>query len=136
MKRIKRVPYYLIRNDIAYTTKELAILLKIHKATVLQWIKDGLPAMKDSPIWLLKGSEIKPFFLDRKKNKIKLKLEENYCPKCKKGVEISDTKFIEKSKLTEGNLQIIRQGKCKICGTNTSQISSSNKLRILNKYSV
>jgi hypothetical protein len=95
-----------------------------------------MPIVKDSrsASVLLKGYEIKPYFTLRKKNKTKLKLKENYCPKCKKGVEISEVQFIKKGRLTNDNLQIIRKGKCKICRTNTNRFFSSKQLEALKIY--
>ena len=132
MKRIKRVPYYLIKNTKSYTRKELAELLKVCPCTVLQWIKKGLPVMKDRKPWLFVGYKIKKFFKEqRRANKISLKEGEFYCPKCLKAVRGKDLKQIYGKTLKGGNFQIILKAVCENCGTKISRFSSKRKVEEL-----
>ena len=67
-----------------YTVEEVATLFDIHKNTVRNWIRKGLPVLDDQKPFLILGVELKEFLkISRKKNKQKCKPDEMYCMSCK-----------------------------------------------------
>lgn len=75
----------LVKSHHNYTVGEIANLLGIHKNTVRQWIKKGLPILDDHqhPMLVL-GHILKKFLKERKeKNKRPCKPGELYCFRCR-----------------------------------------------------
>ena len=67
-----------------YTVEEVACLFGVHKNTVREWVKQGLPATDDRRPMLILGCELRNFLqLKRTKNKRKCKPFEFYCVRCK-----------------------------------------------------
>lgn len=67
-----------------YTVEEVAILFGVHKNTVRNWIKRGLPVLDDQKPCLILGYELRDYLrTSRKKNKRKCKPGEMYCLSCK-----------------------------------------------------
>ena len=68
----------------SYTVQEVAELYSVHKRTVRNWIKKGLPIFDDIRPLLILGTDLKVFIRDlRKGNKHKCKPSEIYCFKCR-----------------------------------------------------
>jgi excisionase family DNA binding protein len=67
-----------------YTVQEMAQLFAVHRNTVRQWIKQGLPVCDDRRPALIVGSELVAF-LTRKRNQNKrpCKPGEIYCVRCR-----------------------------------------------------
>lgn len=67
-----------------YTVEEAAALLWVHKNTVRQWVKEGLPICDNHRPMLILGHDLAAFLsFRRKRNKQKCKPEELYCLKCR-----------------------------------------------------
>ena len=67
-----------------YTVEEIAILYDVHKNTVRQWIKDGLPTIDDRRPMLVLGRDLGEFLHNkRQKNKRTCKPGEIYCVGCR-----------------------------------------------------
>ncbi|NIP99003.1 MAG: helix-turn-helix domain-containing protein [Nitrospinaceae bacterium] len=67
-----------------YTVEEVADLLGVHKNTVRQWIKRGLPVIEDQRPMLILGPDLAAFLqAQRVKNKKKCKPGEMYCFRCR-----------------------------------------------------
>ncbi len=84
----------------SYTVEEVALLLDVHKRTVRNWIKKGLPVCDDKRPLLILGAELKQFLqLQRKENKRKCKPSELYCLKCREPrlPDQSSLQFIEET---------------------------------------
>ncbi len=61
----KRVDYRRIKKHRSYTMEEVARLLRVHKNTVRNWLRDGLTAMNDSRPILIQGEVLKAYLQDR-----------------------------------------------------------------------
>ncbi|MBI5716621.1 MAG: helix-turn-helix domain-containing protein [Burkholderiales bacterium] len=67
-----------------YTVDEVAGLFGIHKNTVREWVKRGLPTSDDRRPMLILGSELVTFLrAKREKNKRTCKPGEIYCVRCR-----------------------------------------------------
>lgn len=75
----------LVKVNRNYTIEEAASIFGIHKNTVSQWLKNGLPYMSQRKPFLILGSDLKQFLQARRKqNKKKCREDEMYCLRCKK----------------------------------------------------
>jgi len=76
--------YRLIKTHRNYTVEEAADLLGVHKNTVRQWIKLGLPVIDDQRPMLLLGPDLFAFLQAKRiKNKQPCKPGEMYCFRCR-----------------------------------------------------
>ena len=67
-----------------YTVEEVADLLCIHKNTVREWVKTGLPTNDDKRPMLILGHELVAFLqVRRAKNRHTCRLGEIYCVRCR-----------------------------------------------------
>jgi Helix-turn-helix domain len=67
-----------------YTVEEIASLFGIHKNTVREWIKAGLPVLDDKRPMLILGQELAVFLQARRtKNKQRCQPGEMYCFRCR-----------------------------------------------------
>jgi hypothetical protein len=64
----------------------LAKRLGLHKQTILDWLRKGLKPIKENtkPL-LVRGADVRTFYL-KNRGRMKIKENENYCPKCRRGV--------------------------------------------------
>ena len=68
----------------SYTVEEIAILLSVHKNTVRQWIKAGLPVLDDKRPTLVFGQELASYLQRRRsKNKRVCRPGQLYCVRCR-----------------------------------------------------
>jgi hypothetical protein len=68
-----------------YTTEEIADLFNVHKTTVREWIKKGLPVCNNRKPKLILGSALREFIkAKRSRNKQKCQPWEFYCVRCRK----------------------------------------------------
>lgn len=114
-----------------YTPEEIATQLKVHLNTVYRWIEAGLETRNNGKLIL--GSSLKHFLNCRRKaNKVSLKVNEFYCPKCKKATRsrIDDITYINKDKsLSVNSSQVIIYGKCVIDGCKLVRYASTNTVK-------
>lgn len=76
--------YRLAKGGRSYTVEEAANLFNVHKHTVRQWIKHGLPVCDDLRPILILGSDLKKFLQARRaKNKRPCQPGEIYCVRCR-----------------------------------------------------
>ncbi len=80
----KRVNYRLVKRYRNYTVGDISRLLTVHKNTVREWIKRGLPVIDGQKPTLVLGSELKCWLAQRRKAaKQPCGPGELYCLKCR-----------------------------------------------------
>ena len=123
----KRHPNHrLVKIHRNYTVEEVANLLSVHKNTVREWIKRGLPTIDDKRPMLILGRELSTFLQARRvKNKRPCKPGEMYCLRCR-ATKIPAENMVEYQPQTEtlGNLF----GICPGCGAGMNRRVSLLKL--------
>jgi hypothetical protein len=81
----KRHPSHrLVKIHYSYTVDEIARLFGIHRNTVRQWVKRGLPTSDDKRPMLILGRDLIAFLQARRaKNKRPCQPGEIYCVRCR-----------------------------------------------------
>lgn len=114
-----------------YKPEEVSCILNVHPNTVYRWIEAGLKTRNNCKLIL--GSDLKYFLSCRRKaNKVSLKVNEFYCPKCKKATRsrIDDLVYINKDKsLSVNSSQVIIYGKCIVDGCKIVRYASTNTVK-------
>jgi excisionase family DNA binding protein len=79
-----RPTWQRVKIHRSYTVEEAAYILDIAKGTIRRWVKEkGLPILGDRKPALIHGSSLKAFIQGRSNSKVKCKLDELYCFRCK-----------------------------------------------------
>jgi hypothetical protein len=116
---MKKYKINLIKQKHTYKTSELCLLLKVHKATVLNWKKRGLAFIGVyAREFLFLGRDVKSFLKKQSlKYKTILKDDEFYCVRCHKGVvPITGTiAEIQRNKMGKHKIGIEYRSKCPRC---------------------
>lgn len=74
----------LVKIHRSYVVEEIASLLDVHKNTVRQWVKTGLPTCDDKRPMLIRGHDLAAFLLARRaRNKRHCRPGEMYCVRCR-----------------------------------------------------
>ena len=74
----------LVKIHRSYLVEEIAALFNLHKNTVRNWVKEGLPINDDLRPMLILGCDLREFLKQRKaKQKRPCKFYEFYCLKCR-----------------------------------------------------
>ena len=127
LKKKKRHPNLnLAKIYYNYTVEEVAGLFDVCRATVRNWIKQGLPTINDIRPTLILGQDLRAFLqMRRVKNKHKCQLGEMYCFKCRapKAPAFGMVDYEPKT-ATIGNLISM----CPDCGTIMNRRASIAKL--------
>ena len=80
----KRLNPNLAKIHRNYTVEEVALLLGVHKNTVREWMKSGLPACTEQRPALILGYQLREFLQSRRQvRKRKCRLYEIYCLRCR-----------------------------------------------------
>ena len=75
----------LVKINRNYSYEELAGVFGVHKNTVANWVKKGLPCLQEQRPFLILGRDARIFLeAQRKTNKRKCKADELYCVACKR----------------------------------------------------
>lgn len=116
-----------IKATLAYSVNEIAELYSLHKRTVQQWLKDGLPRIDNKKPYLIMGADLKTFIkTKRSKARQKCKAHELFCCKCRKPQK-SWENIVDIKVLNERQLMIM--GICPECNTKTNRASTVPKLK-------
>lgn len=116
----------LVKTHRNYTVEEIASLLRVHKNTVREWIKKGLPVLDDMRPKLILGPDLFTFLqAKRAKNKQPCKPGEMYCLRCQ-APKVPAYNMVDYESKTEiqGNLFAI----CPDCGAGMNRRVSLAKL--------
>lgn len=125
VRKSRRINTRRIRQNYSYLVQEFAECLGVHKNTVRNYIKDGLPVIDDQRPQRIHGSDGIEFLNEKQaRRNCKCAANEFYCLKCRcprKAVPGS-VSFITLSKT---KLNIF--GKCDVCGTDMYRGGSEAK---------
>ena len=84
LKRKRHPNPRLVKIHRNYTVEEVATLFGIHRNTVREWVKRGLPTNDDKRPMLILGRDLISFLKERRaKNKRTCKPGEIYCVRCR-----------------------------------------------------
>src|SRR6266536_4464459 len=76
--------YRLVKMHRSYTVEEIARALGIHKNTVRQWIKTGLPLIDEKRPKVIQGQKLIVFLQTRRKKRKQTCLPgQMYCVRCR-----------------------------------------------------
>lgn len=80
----RRPNHRLVKSNRNYTVYELAKVLKVHRNTVREWMKGGLPTIDSKRPLLLLGRDVVAFLVQkRSRNKRPCQPGEMYCMRCR-----------------------------------------------------
>lgn len=80
----RRPDHRLAKLHRNYTVDEVARLIGVHKGTVRQWLKQGLPAIDDRRPLLILGRELRAFLENRRRTRKRpCAPGEIYCMRCR-----------------------------------------------------
>jgi Helix-turn-helix domain len=80
----RRPNHRLVKIHRNYSVEEVARLLNIHKNTVRQWVKSGLPTIDDKRPILIRGRELIAFLqIRRAGRKQPCRAGQMYCVRCR-----------------------------------------------------
>ena len=105
----------LIKRSNTYSIYEIAELFQINRATIRNWLKQGLSKIDDKKPYLIHGSDLY-LFLDIKKKKYKRKCapDELFCMKCKEPRRPTNLSVY----LEVQSMNIYRfKGSCSVCNS-------------------
>ena len=122
----RRPNHRLAKTHRNYTVEEIASLFGVHRNTVREWVKRGLPTTDGKRPRLILGRDLGAFLQARRmKNKRKCQLGEMYCFKCRapKAPAIGMVDYEPKT-ATTGNLI----GMCPDCATIMNRRANLAKL--------
>tara|TARA_R110002072_G_scaffold183157_2_gene339447 strand:+ start:532 stop:1005 length:474 start_codon:yes stop_codon:yes gene_type:complete len=112
---MKRINSRLAKLHRSYSVQELASLLGVHKHTVRDWLKAGLPKVDGTRPVLIHGGEFQAWWAKkRKQQKRPCKPGQLYCFKCRepKPPALGMVEYAATNTAT-GNLKAL----CETCGT-------------------
>ena len=115
-----------IRERFSYSVQEVCDLLSIHKNTVREWLRNGLPKTDQHKPYLIYGSDLRLFLNNRQQSRLKkCAVNEFYCLRCRT------------QRRSFGNLVDVRQyaaktvmlcGLCEVCETPLHKLQSLKNL--------
>lgn len=110
-----RINPRLAKRHRSFSVFELADLLKVHRNTVRQWIREGLPVLDGARPILILGSEFQAWWGKRTKARRRpCQPGQMYCFKCRepKAPALGMVEY-DSTNATTGNLKAL----CETCGT-------------------
>lgn len=116
----------------SYTVEEVARLFTIHKNTVRNWVKKGLPICDEQRPILILGNDLREFLQQkRKQNKRKCKPQEMYCMRCR-APQITAEGMVDYEPITEVTGRLI--GLCSCCDGVMNKYISLTGFRDIQQY--
>ena len=128
----KRLNPYLAKIHWSYSLGEAADLLGVHKNTVREWIKHGLPVINERRPFLILGADLRDYLLKRQ-NKRKRPCPSGtiYCVRCREP-KIPFAKLLDYRQITDTKGDLT--GLCPDCESDIHQFVSLNKLEQIKQY--
>ncbi len=124
-----RRPYRrAIKQHYSYTTEEAAQSLRVSKATVRRWLKDGLPHIADQRPFLILGADLRNYLDQKSQKRQRCELHQCFCFRCQKP-RAAAGRMIDYTPKTilSGQISAI----CEDCGTIMNKAFSAGKLPLL-----
>ncbi|WP_386682736.1 helix-turn-helix domain-containing protein [Loktanella sp. R86503] len=123
----KRANPMAVKASLTYEVSEAALALGKSKATIRNWIRDGLPVMAAQKPYLILGQALRDYIRARSQAaKSPLAQDELYCLSCKSAQRPHDL-IVE---VVPNNAQTIRlKGVCSDCGGAAGRYVSKKKLQ-------
>lgn len=119
----------LAKKHRSYKVDEAADLYEVHKGTVRNWIKAGLPVLDDEHPMLILGGDLAAFHQARRtKNKRPCKPGEIYCLKCR-APKMPDGGMVDYQPVTEKIWNLVAI--CPDCYTIMNQRAGLTKLALI-----
>jgi hypothetical protein len=114
------------RAGLSYTVQDVAEIYGLHKNSVLQWIKDGLPIIDQRKPYLIHGGDLAEYLrMKRSGRKRSCKPNEFFCFKCRAPrpawENVADIQIRDKKRLSISGL-------CAVCRTAVHRAGSVRKL--------
>lgn len=116
LRRRHRIDPRRIKIHLSYTVEELARLLRCHKRSVRNWLKQGLTALNDGKRPLLIQGSVARIFLEARRQgaKRRCKPDELYCFSCRRPcLPAEDTVTVQ----TFDRAPAMVSASCSMCGT-------------------
>lgn len=116
----------LVRFHFSYSVNEIADLLRVHKNTVRQWLKNGLAAIDTIRPTLVQGKVLIKFLKSRREQgRTRCGPTEMYCLRCRAPrVPAGQKAEYRPTNPTTGNLL----AKCPVCNATMNRRASQAKL--------
>lgn len=122
----KRLNPNLAKLHRSYTAQEAAELYGVHKRTVRNWVRSGLPVYNDVRPLLILGSDLRLFIRKhRAKNKQPCKPSEIYCFRCRTP-QVPSPDSLSFTQLLNGTGRVF--ARCSECGTKVNKMFSLRRL--------
>lgn len=102
-----------VKLNRSYTFDELAALLDVHKNTVANWTKNGLPYLSERRPFLILGADARVYLRQqREAKKRQCKADEFFCMRCKGPTKPAEN-FLEYVPMSDTKGRLI--GLCRFC---------------------
>lgn len=126
----RKIDIRRIKKDISYSPSEICELLGVHKNTIYQWFKAGLPKLDNQKPYLVRGYDLYDFLQQKRKGR-KCLPHEFYCFKCKVPRAAWEN-VVDLIKYNDKQLMI--QGLCTICDTKVNKLGSVRRMEEHKKH--
>lgn len=125
-KKRQKINILRVRQNANYTIQDISSLLGVHKHTVREWLRKGLPKIDDQKPFLIHGRELKNFLQSRRKaRRRKCSLDEFYCLRCR-APRHAMGRLADVVQRNEKSLMV--SALCEICSTPIHKIQSLKNL--------
>lgn len=115
-----------IRKQYSYSIQEICDLLGVHKNTVREWLRHGLPKTDKQKPYLIFGNDLRLFLNERQTSRLrKCRLDEFYCLSCRTQKKSFGNLVDLKIRNTK---TVMVSGLCESCETSLHKVQSVKTL--------
>ena len=116
-----------VRKNLCYSVFDICRLLEVHKNTVREWIRKGLPTLDQQRPLMIHGQDLKTILNQRPQSqKRKCKANEFYCLKCK-CPRTSMGNLVDVEKRNEKMMML--KGLCSVCETSVFKLQAQKNIQ-------